>query len=173
MAKWSRPPAASLIAFSSLSPFITHNFIKIPPHLSLPLSPLLLPSLSLSRLTTITVSLFSYEAPQDWTSFITSTLMYFFLLPPSLRPSVLGLLLSALLLRALLLFFMYFISFLVFFAPVAVARHPSLLQSLTLTRSFAQVQSHFGKILHMSKSSRVKPFVFHLREKEPKNVVNI
>lgn len=131
------------------------------------------PSLSLSRLTTITVSLFSYEAPQDWTSFITSTLMYFFLLPPSLRPSVLGLLLSALLLRALLLFFMYFISFLVFFALVAVARHPSLLQSLTLTRSFAQVQSHFGKILHMSKSSRVKPFVFHLRENEPKNVVNI
>lgn len=87
MAKWSRPPAASLIAFSSLSPFITHNFIKIPPHLSLPLSPLLLPSLSLSRLTTITVSLFSYEAPQDWTSFITSTLMYFFLLPPSVPPS--------------------------------------------------------------------------------------
>lgn len=39
MAKWSRPPAASLIAFSSLSPFITHNFIKIPPHLSLSLSP--------------------------------------------------------------------------------------------------------------------------------------
>lgn len=168
MAKWSRPPAASLIAFSSLSPFITHNFIKIPPHLSLPLSPFSFP-LSLSRLTTITVSLFSYEAPQDWTSFITSTLMYFFLL----RPSVLGLLLSALLLRALLLFFMYFISFLVFFALVAVARHPSLLQSLTLTRSFAQVQSHFGKILHMSKSSRVKPFVFHLRENEPKNVVNI
>lgn len=168
MAKWSRPPAASLIAFSSLSPFITHNFIKIPPHLSLPLSPFSFP-LSLSRLTTITVSLFSYEAPQDWTSFITSTLMYFFLL----RPSVLGLLLSALLLRALLLFFMYFISFLVFFALVAVARHPSLLQSLTLTRSFAQVQSHFGKILHMSQSSRVKPFVFHLRENEPKNVVNI
>lgn len=96
-----------------------------------------------------------------------------FLSPPSLRPSVLGLLLSALLLRALLLFFMYFISFLVFFALVAVARHPSLLQSLTLTRSFAQVQSHFGKILHMSKSSRVKPFVFHLRENEPKNVMNI
>lgn len=48
MAKWSRPPAASLTAFSSLSPFITHNFIKIPPHLSLPLSPLLLPSFPLS-----------------------------------------------------------------------------------------------------------------------------
>lgn len=45
--------------------------------------------------------------------------------------------------------------------------------TVTLTRSFAQVQSHFGKILHMSKSSRVKPFVFHLREKEPKNVMNI
>lgn len=112
------------------------------------------------------MSLFSYEAPQDWTGFITSTLMYFFLLPPS----VLGLLLSALLLRALLLFFMYFISFLVFFTLVAVARHPSLLQSFTLTRSFAQVQSHFGKILDMSQRSRVKAFV---RENEPKNVMNI
>lgn len=91
-------------------------------------------------------------------------------LPPSLRPRPAALGSSS---ESSVVVFHVFYLIPVFFALVAVARHPSLLQSLTLTRSFAQVQSHFGKILHMSKSSRVKPFVFHLREKEPKNVVNI
>lgn len=76
IAKGYHPPAAWLMCFSFPAPlFITHNFIIIHPHLSLG-SP-----------TTITASLFSYVALPDWTSFITPSLMYFFLFPPLPFPS--------------------------------------------------------------------------------------
>lgn len=169
MAKWSRPPAASLIAFSSLSPFITHNFIKIPPHLSLPLSPLLLPSLSLSPHHNHRVSVFLRgSSGLDKLHYLHFDV---FLSPPSLppslrpRPAALGSSSES----SVVVFHVFYLISCVFRSRCGGT--PSV--TVTLTRSFAQVQSHFGKILHMSKSSRVKPFVFHLRENEPKNVMNI
>lgn len=147
-------PSTCCLAHRFLFPLSLHHpqlHQNSSPSLS-PSLPLLLPSLSLSPHHNHRVSVFLRgSSGLDKLHYLHFDV---FLSPPSLppslrpRPAALGSSSES----SVVVFHVFYLISCVFRSRCGGT--PSV--TVTLTRSFAQVQSHFGKILHMSKSSRVK-----------------